>query len=373
MTDQALTVLIVYARFGEGHYQASTALEQQFAMQGQNEVHLVDIFEEAHPAMNALFRYLYAKSMTWFPKAYGWSYSVTNGMQHDGPLVRWLHALGRRKFTQILRTTKPDVIIHTFPFLAVYPVMEAFGISIPTYTVITDYDLHTRWVHPRTNGYFVGSDELKKQLMDRGIREDRIHVTGIPIRRQFRLGRSSRQEICREKGLDPDQNHVLVMVGALTNRMRLIEELLTLQPSANLLLVAGRDAKLYRRLMQRYADRADVQVIGFTDNLEDDMAIASCIVTKAGAITLTEAFAMRVPVVVYRPIPGQEQSNADYWENRHALRTARDASSVRSAVQQIITDRGVAEASVTGDASRAIVNEVLKADLAYARRYIPDF
>ncbi|MEK0316616.1 MGDG synthase family glycosyltransferase [Cohnella sp. 56] len=373
MSEQTLTVLIVYARFGDGHYQAATALEQQFAMQGRVEVRLVDIFEEAHPVLNAMCRAVYAKSMTLFPQAYGWSYRVTNGMKHDSIFGRWIHALGRRELADTIRESKPDVIVHTFPFLAAYPVMEASGVTIPSYTVITDYELHTRWVHPRTDGYFVATDMLKAQLVETGIREERIHVTGLPIRSQFQSARRARLDICREKGLDPGQAYVMVMIGALSDHDKLIAELLTLPPAISLILVAGRNAKLCRRLKRRYGDRQRLQVIGFVDHMEAYMSVASCVVTKAGAITLTEAIAMQVPVVVFRPIPGQERGNADYWAARYALRTAGDAASARAAVQQLVDGQTAAAPSAGfANAAQAIASEVLSADATWRASMRPD-
>lgn len=364
MEERAWKVLIVYARFGDGHYQVSKALEQQFASHPGTrfEVHLVDLFAEAHPAMDAIVRCAYAKSMTWFPKTYGWSYRVTNGMKHDRPLGRWLHAFGQSKMASLLRTIKPDAVIHTFPFLATYPAMASSGLAVPTYTVITDYELHTRWIHPLTDGYFVPTEEMKAQIAGLGIREDRIHVTGIPIRGQFRGERRSRLEICGEKGLDPDKTFVLVMIGALSDPERLVDSLLKLELSATLLLVAGRNARLCRRLAKRYESRTEVKVIGYADRIEAYMSVASCIVTKAGAVTLTEAIAMGVPVVVYKPMPGQEQGNAGYWDRRQALRMANDAASVRAAVELAIRNRGDAPACPIGqtDASRVVVAEVLR-------------
>ncbi|MFD2331856.1 glycosyltransferase [Cohnella sp. GCM10020058] len=372
MEERAWKILIVYARFGDGHYQVSKALEQQFAAhpEARFEVHLVDLFAEAHPAMDAIVRIAYAKSMTWFPKTYGWSYRVTNGMKHDRPLGRWLHAFGRSKMAALLQSVKPDAVIHTFPFLATYPAMAASGIAIPTYTVITDYELHTRWIHPHTDGYFVASEELKSQIAGMGIREDRIHVTGIPIRGQFRAERRSRLEICGEKGLDPDQVYVLVMIGALSEPERLVDSLLKLELSATLLLVAGRNAKLCRKLAKRYEGSARIQVIGYAENIEAYMTVASCIVTKAGAVTLTEAISMGVPVVVYKPMPGQEQGNAEYWSRRRALRMATDAASLRAAVALAIRRREKAPAGAIGraDACRVIVAEVLRGGAGWMAR-----
>ncbi|MDI4645771.1 MGDG synthase family glycosyltransferase [Cohnella hashimotonis] len=374
MEERAWKILIVYARFGDGHYQVSKALEQQFAAhpEARFEVHLVDLFAEAHPAMDAIVRCAYAKSITWFPKTYGWSYRVTNGMKHDRPLGRWLHAFGRSKMAALLRTIEPDAVIHTFPFLATYSAMANAGIAIPTYTVITDYELHTRWIHPHTDGYFVATEELKSQIAGMGIREDRIHVTGIPIRRQFRDERRPRLEICREKGLDPDQAYVLVMIGALSEPERLVDSLLTPELSATLLLVAGRNAKLCRKLAKRFESRTQVQVIGYAENIEAYMTVASCIVTKAGAVTLTEAISMGVPVVVYKPMPGQEQGNAAYWSRRRALRMATDAASLREAVTLAIRrcEKAPARAIGHADASRVIVAEVLRGGAGrMARRF----
>lgn len=364
MEDRTWKILIVYARFGEGHYQVSKALEQQFAShpEARFEVQLVDLFGEAHPAMDSIVRCAYARSMTWFPKTYGWSYRVTNGMTHDRPLFKWLHAFGERKMTSLLRTIRPDVVIHTFPFLSTYAAMAAAGLSIPTYTVITDYDLHTRWIHPHTDGYFVATAELKTQLAGIGIRDDRIHVTGIPIRGQFLAERRSRREICMEKGLDPDQVYVLIMIGALSEPERIVASLLKQKLSATLLLVAGRNDKLCRRLAKRFEREARVQVIGYAEDIEAYMSVASCIVTKAGAVTLTEAITIGVPVVVYKPIPGQERGNAEYWERKCALRLATDAASLHTAIGSAIQSDGSKSTSPIGqsDASRVIVDEVLR-------------
>ncbi|WP_217597534.1 glycosyltransferase [Cohnella sp. GbtcB17] len=364
MEERTWKILIVYARFGDGHYQVSKALEQQFATHPEVrfEVQLVDLFGEAHPAMDAIVRCVYASSMTWFPKTYGWSYRVTNGMTHDRPLFRWLHAFGQRKMTSLLRTIRPDAVIHTFPFLSTYAAMASADMTIPTYTVITDYDLHTRWIHPHTDGYFVATAELKTQLAGIGIRDDRIHVTGIPIRGQFLTERRSRREICVEKRLDPDQTYVLIMIGALSEPERLVASLLKKELSATLLLVAGRNAKLCRRLAKRFERETRVQVIGYAEHLEAYMSVASCIVTKAGAVTLTEAISIGVPVVVYRPIPGQERGNAEYWARKCALRMATDAASLRAAVGSAIQGADSKTPSPIGhsNASRVIVDEVLR-------------
>ena len=39
-------------------------------------------------------------------------------------------------------------------------------------------------------------------------------------------------------------------------------------------------------------------------------------ITKPGGITLSEAAALQVPVILYKPVPGQENENAMYFERK---------------------------------------------------------
>ena len=39
-------------------------------------------------------------------------------------------------------------------------------------------------------------------------------------------------------------------------------------------------------------------------------------ITKPGGITLSEAARLQVPVILYKPVPGQENENAMYFERK---------------------------------------------------------
>ena len=51
-------------------------------------------------------------------------------------------------------------------------------------------------------------------------------------------------------------------------------------------------------------------------------------ITKPGGITLSEAAALQVPVILYKPVPGQENENAMYFERKGAAVVIRDDSEV---------------------------------------------
>ncbi len=52
-------------------------------------------------------------------------------------------------------------------------------------------------------------------------------------------------------------------------------------------------------------------VLGYTTDMPDLMAIASVLVGKPGGLTTAEACARGLPMVLLKPIPGQEERNAE--------------------------------------------------------------
>ena len=58
-----------------------------------------------------------------------------------------------------------------------------------------------------------------------------------------------------------------------------------------------------RNLMLRYE---------FVNNVEELMMVSDLIITKAGGLTVSEALTMHLPLIIYKPIPGQEEENAHF-------------------------------------------------------------
>lgn len=361
-------ILILYAMFGDGHYQVSQALKQQFLEQGIEDVKMIDLFAESHPRFNGLFRFLYDKSAAWFPNIYGWIYHITNEMSPDRLFGRWLHSFGAGRLKKMLDQEQPDAVIHTFPFLAMYELRRASDCRTPGFTVITDYVLHNRWIHPETDGYFVATKALKDSMVARGVKQDRISVTGIPLRGRF-AEPVRVSEIQRKYGLNPKKRYVLVMAGAngtLPDLKAVMRELLLMDDGFAFILVAGRNERMYMELEALYSGVSDVHVFGYVKEIEKLMRAASCIVTKAGGITIAEAMALRVPAVVYRPLPGQEEGNAEFWAERGVLRIADSPEKLKQAIiEQAKPGAGGKAAKPRSDApsfaaARLVVDKVLR-------------
>ncbi len=373
-----LSFLIVYSTFGDGHLQAANAIRHALAEQGAANIHMVDLLAEAHPWWNAVSRFAYLNSTANLPKLYGFSYEVTNRARPDPRLSRMFHRLGRKKMQTLIEELRPDAVIHTFPYLAVSEMNARPGTRrVPAFTVVTDYVLHSRWVHPAMDGYFAATEQMKEALIQAGIPEERIAVSGIPIREAFSR-KFDRGVLCEKLGLDSGRDYALISAGAygVQSQVRVVTEAVLNHSDFEVVLICGKNRKLHAKMDSLYRYEPRVRLLGYVNQMEEWMAASSCVVTKAGAITLTEAMALSVPAIVYRPLPGQEEGNARVLAERGAILTTKNLNELKACLRQVESKaqrRKMAAAmkeAILSDSAQRIALEVRRA--AETVRFRPD-
>ena len=339
-------LLILSASYGEGHQQAALAVRD--ALMDENpdlDLQIVDYLEMVHPMLNSVARYCYMKSVRFAPALYGLFYKGTSRIAPSSLIQRRLNHLGYEDLADYLRAYKPDVILSTFPTPAgVVSMLKEQGlIDIPAATVITDHAIHSQWIHHYTDHYFVGSEHVKRGLMIRGVDERRISVTGIPVRPAF-LAANNRAEVRAKLGLEDDYPTLLIMGGAygvLGDIVQICEELFQSDRRAQLIVVCGRNEKLRQTIEQLSKDAKNpVWVFGFTREVHELMAVSDLIVTKAGGLTISEALAMELPMLLYRPIPGQETQNATFLVKSRVAVLARTRRQVLGHIDRLLRDDG---------------------------------
>lgn len=335
MSNRHPRILILTAGFGDGHRQVSSALLHYFHAQQVNQVQIVDPMKEAHPVLNSFFSKVY--QMSTFTSHlgfdyYGWSYYMTRDSNPSGPVIRYLNAIVKRKMLETIGRFRPDAIINTFPFGVISP-RECVH-AAPTFTVVTDYALHSRWIHPDTYAYYVATNEIKDIMIQNydGMAE-KVSVTGIPVRPQFY--KASIDQPLRNIGQGRAKvKRILVMAGTFTVFQQLVEliHLLVDQDVCEITVVCGRKRQAYEKLTTLFTDHTQVNILGYVKNIHDLMAASSCIVTKAGGITLSEAVILKLPIFILSPYGGQERENARYFKNNGM---AQIASNVRQLAEQL--------------------------------------
>lgn len=332
-------ILILTASYGDGHLQVARSLKLSFERGGSGQVHIMDLMKEAHPIIDKITKALYTKSMLISQYGfdyYGWSYYITKNVKFHTGWSRFLNNLGHNKLRKTIKQMRPHVVIATFPFGAVPEICKQLGIS--SFTVVTDFSLHSRWIHPNIDKYYVASDELKEQLISKDIAHNRVEVSGIPVRKVFdELGK-----IESSTYLPPVNNHrktILILAGAygvLRSIDTIIDSLKKIDNS-KIVIVCGRNCKLERRLKMKYDREPHVTIYGFIEHIHQLMAVSSCIVTKAGGLTLSEALSLQVPIFIYKPFAGQEKENAVFLSSKGAAFLSQEIEELAFQIERFLS------------------------------------
>lgn len=330
--------MIIYASYGNGHYQVSKAIEAVFQNKGVSDILLLDLMAQAHPLINKLTQFAYIHSFNSCSNVYGWIYNITKGMDSEAPLLRMLHSFGKNTLLETISNFKPDLVIHTFPQLTLPQLVRKSGISIPLISIVTDFDLHGRWLHPEIHRYYVATEDLRQEMTERGISKDRVITSGIPIKPIF--SRMQQNSWKCHNSLHANKKIILLMAGAygvMKGNYDICQALLSCN-QYQIIVVCGHNKALFRQLEKHYRHYANIQLYEYVQDIASIMKQSHCMITKPGGITISEAIECRLPLILYRPVPGQELNNARYLEQKGVASIVYNTHSLLLKLQSIFED-----------------------------------
>ena len=336
-------VLILISDTGGGHRASAQALaEVMEARHGDAiETAIVDVWTLYGPWPFGQQMVPYYRGLAKRPKVW-WAHFRATSLKPAAYLMSQLmSAVAYRGFEACIREHTPDVVVSMHPLCQAVPIkvlramhkadLEAAAAAvhpgvravprIPFVTVVTDLATpHPFWLHPRTDLCFVPSGSFERAAMDRGLAHSQLRQHGLPVRPSFaKLGRAPGQPdaaLVRQLGLLPDRKTILVVgggdgvgkLGAIVDAMavRLAEHNEAGGEPAQMAVICGKNKALCQQLQAReWGPHLQVAVEGFTSRMNDYMAVASCIVTKAGPGTIAEACCCGLPIMLSGFLPGQ--------------------------------------------------------------------
>jgi 1,2-diacylglycerol 3-beta-galactosyltransferase len=287
----------------------------------------------------------------------GWtlgSPQLTRGMQW---IIRLFHAQQVRLLEKLWLARHPDLVVSLVPNLN-----RAIGESVrkavprtPFVTILTDiadYPPHF-WIEKQPQYLICGSERAVQQARALG-HEDRFifRTSGVILNPSFyqpvEIDRGAER---RKLGLDPALPAGLVMFGGQGSNVML--EIAERLRDTQLICVCGKNEALAARLkkMQR---RAPMFVEGFTKQIPYYMRLADFFIGKPGPGSVSEALAMKLPVIVERnawTLP-QERYNAEWIVDQQAGIVLSDFRRIDEAVARLLQPENYARFRAGAEAQR---------------------
>ncbi len=276
------------------------------------------------------------------PQMYRFLYNRAERATEVGPFRAWLHQFTARNIRSFLREYSPDVVVctHAFPCGVMAEYKKMFADAPPVFGVVTDFAVHTFWIHANVDGYAVATPEMLEVLAERGVRRSSIVLAGIPVNPDFGAPGAPKRKLREQLGLPPDRRIVLIMGGGLgiAPLQTIMQSLEDVREPMCAVAIVGRGRRSELRALE-YAARIHypVRVVSFVDNVHEYMHAADLLVTKPGGLTSSEALAARLPMVLFKPLPGQEERNTRYLVQRDAALRAKSADDLSRCVQLLLS------------------------------------
>lgn len=299
-------VIILSASTGHGHNQVAQTLCYELKAQGYGAT-IIEPFKEKNKYLDELVSDGYKILATRVPKMFGTMYKLSNRRLMNRSLSNYFKFVLRSKLLELINKHEADMVISTHPlFVKAVSLLKRNGqYAGKVLSVITDYLPHEFYVSDDVDAYIVASNYTKHALIHRGISEDKIHVHGIPIKREFA---NSVPDVIRS-----DLFTVLLMGGSMgvTGMKKAFKQLMLIDKPMKIYVVCGRNESMKHTLETYEKYHHDVEVLGFTDRVPELMDKSDVIVSKPGGLTVTESLAKNIPMIIPYCIPGQEQENAE--------------------------------------------------------------
>jgi processive 1,2-diacylglycerol beta-glucosyltransferase len=367
-------VLLLHASVGTGHKQAAQALRKTFEQRQPGQVRCEDVLDHT----SKLFRMAYARSYLEItdhaPLVWGYFYTQADDDDDLGEITnnirKLVESIGTSDLKELLKTFRPDLIVctHFLPMEVLVRLKRNAQLPQPVYCVITDHVAHTFWTYTDIDGYFVGSEHVRRQLMERGVLASQIHVTGIPVDPSIAEPKDAATE---RRNLDlPDNGRIITLLGGGVSSQSvhtIARGILERDVRGTLVVVAGRNENLLDEVsdLQR-SETMDLRLLGYIDYMDSLITASDLVITKAGGLIISEVLARGVPLIVIDPILGHEEWNADFVVNSGSGVQLRMPASVPEAVvrlfqrSHILADmRECAAGAGRPGAAQAIVEQVI--------------
>ncbi len=346
-----MRILIISLQAGEGHVKAAEALEQAFRVKYPF-VHVkrVDFFEYSSKMIKKLYGDLYLVAAKHTPHLHNFLYEtlqlIKNKQASYGRI--FFDTLNAKPLLHLIDEFHPDVIVCTHPVPA--SVVRTHASQIPLVVTVTDYELHRLWIETLADLYIVACPEIKKKMVEEGVPPDRVYVLGIPLRLDF--AKNTEKKAARRALGVADIFTVFVLAGSFGSSPaeKILRLLSAISRPFQVLVVTGRNQELFSLVEEIKPSLSfPVHLFGFTDKIAELMAASDVLISKPGGVTVTEALAKNLPMIMIKGFAGQEEANARYM--------VRNGCAVRAqAIQEIpaLVLKMMSEPSVLRDLRKSI-------------------
>lgn len=303
-------ILILTANFGTGHLSASIGIREHIQKVNPSiNIEIIDVFQILIPKLSKAMYKGYNVLVRKSPKLYN-HFHYKDNEKPKSNVKKFPNKYILNRLNHYILDNNPKLIISTFPVISQYisTLRETNGFSIPFITCITDVVNGWEWIAPNCDKYFVATKDVKREMLKMGIKKEKIVVTGIPLRDEFLVCAKPLANVSLPEG------HMVLMImgggmGLIPKDASFYHWINDLNKTTTIVLT-GKNEDLFKSISKLNLE--NIITLKYTDEVASLMSQSDLLITKAGGITMFEAIASELPLIIYKPELGQELENAKF-------------------------------------------------------------
>lgn len=360
-------VLLLSCNTGEGHNAAARALMAELERFGVQSV-LKDALSFAPPGVSQLVSGVHKSVYRNMPALFdaGYAHSETHAGSACSNAPYRLSALYAPKLYRFIRDGGFDAVVapHVFPATALTWLRHQRAYArmrdIRCCFIATDYTCSPFVGQTALDLYCIPHASLADEFVEKGVPREKLLPAGIPVRAAFTV-RMPRAQARRALSLPQDGRVLLLMSGSMGAggaRETAAAVAPHLGPCDRLFCLCGNNRRLLGALQGDHRCDPRVIVQPFTDRVSLMMDAADLLLTKPGGLTVTEAAAKGLPLLLTDAVGGCETRNAAFFAANGMAAVAADSADAARLALSLLDD----ERARTAMADRQ--HDVLAADAA---------
>lgn len=338
-----MKVLILSCGTGGGHNSAALAIKE--ALSEKNiEADFVEYLSIINDKLKDRVNKIYIDSTKGNGEAFKIAYKLGELYQKTNltsPIYE-VSRIHKEKLYKYIVENNYDYVVatHLFPAEALTAIKKEHPIKF--IAVATDYVCIPFWEETNPDYFIIPSEDLKQDFISKGISKEKLIPLGIPVAKAY--SSEYEKDKCKDElNLNKHEKYILILTGSMGfgNIMDMLREMLEKIDSVNFIIATGKNNKLLDEICKTYEGNSRILAIPFTTKLDLYMKSSEIILTKPGGLTTTEIAVLNKPFIHTNPIPGCENYNANFFEERNMAIKCTSLDEIIIAVKKLLENQNL--------------------------------
>ncbi len=346
ISEQKPRIVIFATKTGGGHWSPALAIAEEISRQTHDgyQIEVIDALY-SRPNSRLTVDYAYSLMIRRYTPLWRVFFYTTNNRVALRAGMTFLYGMTRKNLAGTLKSGPcPVAVISTNSIIhrPITRLLQSQYPQVPFISVVTDpVKIHKAWVHEPARLVLVPSAMARQALIEMGQPPEVILETGLPVSRNFYPATPEEKRTLRhDLNLDANKPTVLIMHGA-EGHMNVYRNAKAIDREfggrVQQIIVCGKNTALKEK-MDAGGFGAHVKIYGFSNQISTLMHASDLLITKAGALTISEGLACGLPILISQFLPGQEEGIPEWLEEKQAGMSAFTVQAVVNGMTQLVNN-----------------------------------